>query len=152
MALSVLIFFASNDELHLRRRWRFQLPLSSLSLAPLIGVRTRIEFHSANRHTHLLSQHIHSAGQADARLLRHSEALRRNGFLHRLRRPLYQNQPHLSHLWLRKNNLFWKYIWKLFIFLYWRQASRSAKRPSFISPKSQMVITTCIISFQVFLK
>lgn len=28
------------------------------------------------------------------------------------------------------------------------QASRSAKRPSFISPKSQMAITSCIISFQ----
>uniref|UniRef100_A0A0P5YKL2 Metabotropic glutamate receptor n=2 Tax=Daphnia magna TaxID=35525 RepID=A0A0P5YKL2_9CRUS len=28
-------------------------------------------------------------------------------------------------------------------------ASRSAKRPSFISPKSQMVITSCIISFQM---
>ena len=30
-----------------------------------------------------------------------------------------------------------------------QKASRSAKRPSFISPKSQMVITSCIISFQV---
>jgi metabotropic glutamate receptor 3 len=28
-------------------------------------------------------------------------------------------------------------------------ASRSAKRPSFISPKSQVVITSCIIGFQV---
>lgn len=29
-------------------------------------------------------------------------------------------------------------------------ASRSAKRPSFISPKSQLVMTSCIVSFQVY--
>lgn len=62
------------------------------------GVGKGVEFCAAGRHFTLLFQHVHFAGQADGGDVRHSTSLRRHRFLHRLRRPLHENQPHFTHI------------------------------------------------------